>query len=462
MNLRRTHVLSAIVAVGIACVPVLFLRCTDSPSLAADGGVDVATERSSRDRNVVPDVSDVDAGPVCSPPPGADGVVHDWPGWTRTTTGLDLCCPYDSLDDLSKAVPYEWVPCDDAGGECLRFNAPTADIATNEPVVAAQMVRGASGVASQIFVQRNSLKGNVSERSVYDFATGVPKASWRLADSPHCVGDVVATTDDSAMLFLALYPTDFAATSGGVVATGKVETLTQTPAGAKTGLPWNFLMDGYANGRALFANFYGSIATCDMHTLGAPKCLQANVASIAPANLNGYTEFFIEGEYIYALSTHGNLGWSQEYVVGPTGDVKLLRGVANTHVGGLASDGKNLTWVEVQGDKSLTNPQKIEEVWSAPLTSDPNQLTSTAKKLATLPAATAPNPGLSFNGYYSVAAFGEIYVVRISDGKLIKAPAMPAPYRLYQVFYLTSTEIWVMATHNSSIQLFRLALPTWL
>jgi hypothetical protein len=324
------------------------------------------------------------------------------------------------------------------------------------------MVRGASGVASQIFVQRNSLKGNVSERSVYDFATGVPKASWRLADSPHCVGDVVATTDDSAMLFLALYPTDFAATSGGVVATGKVETLTQTPAGAKTGLPWNFLMDGYANGRALFANFYGSIATCDMHTLGAPKCLQANVASIAPANLNGYTEFFIEGEYIYALSTHGNLGWSQEYVVGPTGDVKLLRGVANTHVGGLASDGKNLTWVEVQGDKSLTNPQKIEEVWSAPLTSDPNQLTSTAKKLATLPAATAPNPGLSFNGYYSVAAFGEIYVVRISDGKLIKAPAMPAPYRLYQVFYLTSTEIWVMATHNSSIQLFRLALPTWL
>lgn len=85
-----------------------------------------------------------------------------------------------------------------------------------------------------------------------------------------------------------------------------------------------------------------------------------------------------------------------------------------------------------------------------------------APRASDTPVATAPNPGLSFNGYYSVAAFGEIYVVRLSDGKLIKGPPMPTPYRLFQVFYLTATEIWVMAEHNSSTQLFRLTLPTWL
>ena len=262
------------------------------------------------------------------------------------------------------------------------------------------------------------------------------------------------------MLSISLFPTTFAQTSGLVVATGNIGSLSQALE-APTGLAWNVLNGLYARGRGAFAYLNG-IATCDMHTPGSPSCIKANVASIAPAILNGYSEFFIEGEHVYALSTHGNLGWSQEYVVGPMGDVKLMRGVANTHVGGLASDGQSLTWVEVQGDMSLTNPQKIEEVWSAPLTSDPNELTSTAKKLATLPMATAPNPGLSFNGYYAVAAFGESYVVRISDGKLMKAPPMPAPYRLYQVFYVTSTEIWVMATHNSSIQLFRLTLPPWL
>lgn len=467
MTFRHARVVSAAgLAIGLTCV--LSMRCSESsPLAAADGGLDVVRDRrgpydvsqdDAADELDLADADDADAGPVCSPPAGLDGLVHDWPGWTRTTAGLDKCCPMDSLDDLSKAVAYDWVSC---GSGCLRFNAPTSDISTVAPEVAAEVVRGSSGAASQVFITRNGLKGGVSEKSIYDFATGTPKAAWRIALGPHCIGDIEGATDDSAMLSLALYPTPFAPTTGVVVANAKVETLSQSPMGAQSGLPWNFLSPLYANGRGAFSSFSGQVATCDMHTPGAPTCIKANVASIAPAILNGVSEFFIEGEYVYALSTLGNAGWSQEYVIGPKGDVKLLRGLANTHVGGLASDGKSLTWVEVQGDMSLSNPQKIEEVWNAPLTGDPTQLAGTAKKLATLPSATAPNIGVSFNGYYSMWVSGDIYVVRISDGAFIKSPPMPVPYSLFRVFYITATEIWVMAEHNSSIQLFRLTLPAW-
>ena len=460
MNLRHTHVLSAIFAVGIACVPILFTRCTDSASSSSDAGIDVATERRARDAYVAPDVLDVvDAGFVCSPPTSSDGFVHDWPGWTRTT-GMDECCPVDSLDDLSQAVPYEWVSCDDAGPGCLRFNAPTADI-TSTPVIAAEISRGTTGAASQILIARLGLTGGAYEKSIYDFATGQPKASWRFGFSPHCTGTISSRTDISAMLSLSLDAKPFAPTTGVVVATGKVGALRQSPVGAQAGLPWTFLSPSYADGRATFTTSFGGFVTCDMHTPGVPKCLKVNVAGIAPAVLNGYSEFFIESDYVYALSTHGSVGWSEEYVVAPTGEVQLLRGVASTHVGGLASDGKQLTWVEVRGDISLVNPQKIEEVWAAPLTSDPTQLMSTAKKIATLPKACAPNAGVSFNGYYAIWDCGDIFVVRALDGAVIKSPAMPVPYSLYQIVYVTATEVWVMATHNSAIDLFRLTLPTW-
>ena len=459
MNLRHTHVLSAIFAVGIACVPTLFMRCTDSPALATDAGTDVWFIQRPRDAYVAPDVPDIDAGLVCSPPPGSDGLVHDWPGWTRTT-GLDKCCPADALDDLSKAVPYEWVPCEDGGLGCLRFNAPTSDISTVAPQVSARVVRGSTGAASQIFIVRRALNWGGYELSLYDFVTGQPKASWRFGDSPHCMGGVAAATDDSAMLALALFPTSFAPTAGIVVANGSVAALTQDPLGAPTGLPWNYFNVLYAGGRGAFA-YLTRIGTCDMHTPRSLTCTKANVGSIAPAILNGYSEFFIEGEYVYALSTHGNLGWSQEYIVGPNGDVKLLRGIANAHVGALGSDGKNLTWVEVQGDMNLVSPQKVEEVWTAPLTSDPSQLAKTAKKIATLPKASSPSGGPSFNGYYFISAEQSVYIVRTSDGAFITAPALPAPYGGYGVFYITSTEVWVVGEHNSSTQLFRLTLPAW-
>ena len=388
MNLQRARVVSvATLAIGLACLPMLSMRCADSSDLPADAAVDVAVDRRRPLDTSVPPLDDAlgeEVGLTCSPPPGSDGFVHDWPGWTRVS-GVEKCCPVDSLTDLTKAVPYEWVPCEDAGPGCLRFNAPTSDITTfSGPVVAAQIGRGTSGGASQIYISRLRLTGSAYETTTYDVATGQPQAAWRFSDdNPHCSAGINSTTDDSTMLSISLFPTTFAPTSGLVVANGKIGSLNQALE-APTGLAWNLLNGLYAGGRGAFAYLAG-IATCDMHTPGAPKCLKANVGSIAPAILNGYTEFFIETEYVYALSTHGNLGWSQEYVVGPTGDVKLLRGVANTHVGGLASDGKTLTWVEVQGDMSLTNPQKIEEVWSAPLTSDPTQLAGSAKKLATLP-----------------------------------------------------------------------------
>ena len=450
------------VALGLASVPLLSVKCSDPiapPPIAADAGYWV-----SRDRGIVPpveDASDPDAF-ICTPPPGPDGYVHDWPGWRRTSE-FDKCCPADMLEDLSQAIPYEWVPCDDAAVGCLRFNARTTD-SINKPVLQATMARGSSGEAGQMIVTRSQLVSNSYENIVYELPSGAMKGAWRFGANPHCFGGITAALADSALLWHVLYSVPAAPSTGTIVANGSIDLLTQSPKSSKTTVPWDNVNTLYSTNRAAFAFLSGAVMTCDLSG-GSPSCISANVASIAPAGLNGYDEFFLEGDFLYALSTGGSAGWSQEYVVGPNGDTKLLRGVPNTHVGALASDGKNLTWVEVQGDPNLLHPQSIEEVWSAPLTRDPSQLAKTAKKLATLPKAGRPAGGHSSNGYYSISAGGfadsDFYVVRVIDGTMIKSPPPPAPYRFYGVFYITSTELWIEGEYNSSIQLFRLTLPPW-
>ena len=311
-----------------------------------------------------------------------------------------------------------------------------------------------------MIVARTQLLFNNVEFIVYELPSGAVKGSWRFAENPHCFGGVVARTADSALLWHLLYSVPAAPSTGTIVANGSIDALTQWPKSSKTTVPWNIVNALYSTNRAAFAYLSGAVMTCDLSG-GSPSCISANVASIAPAGLNGYNEFFLEGEFLYAPSTGGSAGWSQEYIVGPNGDTKLLRGVPKTHVGALASDGKNLTWVEVQGDPNLLHPQSIEEVWSAPLTSDPSQLAKTAKKLATLPKAGQPLGGYSSNGYYSVYVDSDFYVVRIIDGTVIKSPPPPAPYRFYGAFYITSTELWIEGEYNLSTQLFRLTLPPW-
>ena len=57
----------------------------------------------------------------------------------------------------------------------------------------------------------------------------------------------------------------------------------------------------------------------------------------------------------------------------------------------------------------------------------------------------------------------DAYVVRISDGVVIKSPAPPAPFDKYPAgtFYITDTEIWMASGANIADQLFRLTLPPW-
>ena len=362
------------------------------------------------------------------------------------------------LEDLSQAIPYEWVPCDDAAVGCLRFNARTSD-SINKPVLRATMARGSNGEAGQMFVTRTQLLFNNDETIVYELPSGAMKGAWRFGDNPHCYGGLTARTADSALLWHFLYSVPAAPSTGTIVANGSINLLTQWPTSSKTTAPWNLVNALYSSNRAAFAYLSGAVVTCDLN--GSPSCTYANVASIAPVGLNGYDEFFLEGDFLYALSTGGSAGWSQEYVVGPNGDTKLLRGVPKTHVGSIASDGKSLTWVDVQGDPNLLHPQSIEEVWSAPLTNDPSQLATTAKKLATLPKAGRPGGGYSSNGYYSIWVDQDVFLVRIKDGAVMKSPPPPAPYRFYGEFYITSTELWIEGEYNLSTQLFRLTLPPW-
>jgi len=78
------------------------------------------------------------------------------------------------------------------------------------------------------------------------------------------------------------------------------------------------------------------------------------------------------------------------------------------------------------------------------------------------PRTSAPFPPSS-NGYYAVYLGLDVYVVRISDGVFIKAPAPPAPFDKDPggTFYISDTEIWLASGANIAHQLFRLTLPPW-
>ena len=270
MTSRRVRYLSAIaLAAGLASVPAPSIRCSDQA--AQDAAVDAAVERRVRDRTgpdnevVEPDASD--AGWVCSPPPGDDGFVHDWPGWRRTSE-FDKCCPIDMREDLTKAVPYNWVSC---GAGCLMFNAPTSDISGIYPALVGRTVRGKGGQATQFILTRNELADNSYEQTYYDLTSGTPLFSLREADNPHCFGAIVAETDDSALLWHVLYAVPAAPTSGILVASGPMATVSQWPdAGHMTGLSDNIVAALYSGGRGAFGYLGGGIATCNMHSPSNP------------------------------------------------------------------------------------------------------------------------------------------------------------------------------------------------
>ena len=212
------------------------------------------------------------------------------------------------------------------------------------------------------------------------------------------------------------------------------------PANAQTlvnaGIGWTNM--GYSSTRRLVLEYQLNdykIQTCDLSGDAGTPCINANLASVAPAQL---LFEFIEGDTIFAHSNSGTTGWGQEYVIDAAGNVKLFRSQPSAHVDGTCSDGKNLTWTETHGSVNPLDAQTLTEVWSAPLTSDPTVLANTAKKVAVLPKPSISNDVVCANGYYAWGR-SDLYIIRLSDRALVSVPWLG---KFQKLIYVTDAEVW--------------------
>ena len=465
LRARRAPLLLAPAVVAGAMV-LVSLRCNQSDSAqAADGGTDALPDRSLHppDYNYIypADVQEAPDTGTCSPEPSADGLVHDWPGYTRVTQ-LDKCAPIDTLDDLSQAMPYAWVPCTNDAGGCLRFDAPLADRDLGYYIGGAA-VRDASGHGVRLMVTRARLAPDDHlDEVVYSLVDGTVLGSWRAVTGYSVSSGLLTSASGANGLLIA----DFDANSFGhpigvVTSYGPVPFLwASPPVGTQRVLADTYTNVAFSSTNRLTLEYQYNdyrIITCDLAS-HAGACVNANLAAVAPARI---LLDFVEGDVLYAESPDGTLGWTQEYVIDVTGKPSLLRARPNTHVSAMATDGTSLVWTETQGPADASMPQATSEVWSAPLTSDPQQLALTAKKVATLPKAGYGGVGTVFNGYYTVSmADGFIYrtfVVRLSDGAVVEAPPAPGSAILDRNVYVTSSEVWQAV--KSPSDLVRLQLP---
>ncbi len=461
----------ALVGAGLGISACGVLRCStsDPPDAAVDAGPDTRIKYIDR---WVPDTGDTADVGTCAPPGDDAGVVHDWPGFRRLSE-IDPCCPFDVAQDLSLAVPYKWVPCGDSdGGGCQQLDIPFGPNGET-PELTVSVTRNINS-GSRLYVLRRSLPPDLTyETTVYDMTTKAVEGLWRFSNAPsangRCDVEIVGSVDDKALLMASLFPTALEPGTLNRVAVGTIQSLSTSPVAihdlANTGVDWSNMLPYSSTERLGLEYLYNDykMLTCDLSGDVAAPCVKVNLAS-APALL---LFDFIEGDTIFATSNYGTTGWEQEYVIDPNGKVALFRANPKAHIDGTCSDGNTLVWTETYGSVNSGDPQTLTEIWSAPFTSNPATLASTAKKIAVLPKASVSNRVKCFNGYYAWAR-NDLYVVRLSDGAVVTGPTWFLKPKGDQLpAYVTSTEVWenvhgpVDDAGTFGNRLMRFTLPAW-
>ena len=450
---------------GISACSVLKCSTNDPPDTAVDAGPD--TRNGYIDR-WAPDAADVG---VCAPPGDDAGVVHDWPGFRRLSE-IDPCCPFDVAQDLSLAVPYKWVACADTdGGGCQQLDIPFGPNGET-PDLRTSMTRSTGGGGRLYLLRLSVPPDGADETIVYDIATGAVEGVWRLSNGPtngRCNEAIIGSVDNKALMMVTLYPTALEHDALNRVAVGTIKSLSASPIAVhdlpNTGVDWGNMLP-YSSTERLgleYLNNNYKMLTCDLSGDAANPCVKVNLASVSALLLFD----FIEGDTIFATSNYGTTGWEQEYVVDPKGTVSLFRSNPKAHIDGTCSDENTIVWTETYGSVNSSDPQALTEVWSAPFTSDPSTLASTAKKIAVLPKPSISNRVKCFNGYYAWAR-NDLYVVRLSDGAIVTGPNWFLKPKGDQLpLYVTSTEVWenvrgpVDDAGTFGYRLMRFTLPVW-
>jgi hypothetical protein len=167
------------------------------------------------------------------------------------------------------------------------------------------------------------------------------------------------------------------------------------------------------------------------------------------AVISSFAMDFNEGDTIFAIRAVGQAG--QEWVLPTSASPALMRGPPDTDVDGFRSDGTSLAWIEGTGagpDGLPTN----KTLWTAPFTTDPATLATSAHKVTDLAVGDKWAAGVYFNGllngiYATGNGAGELIAVRLADGARTKV--LPGPGWMFRIVGpMYPTEVWGLMSQS--------------
>lgn len=374
-----------------------------------------------------------DGGTTASMSPADDGsvAVGDAAGdaWQNVTLGA--CSVLVASDPARAALPLRWTPCSNGAEGCLELEHPSNPPGAPYAFAYGHVSHDSQGLPALLKVSR-ALSGTLFEDDVYDLRAQAPLGAARTDTSSACAFVVTVGASHAGIL--------------GIPSPGHLFYGAQGP--ASTVLP-----------NPSFAELSGTDTLVEAQERLASDVLVAFDSPVAGAivrwPLGAATVVIskpphvpllldvVEGGDVYALSVHGTAGWQQEYVVQPDGTVVLYRSPPSTHASAFATDGKTMFWIESSGAAASSTTQPIVAIWQAPYTSDPATLSSTASKLAGLPASAVA--AVAFQSLYAVVPppFDVAYVVSLADGSVQRISA-GAGWVFSAPLMVTGGELWAV------------------
>ncbi len=364
------------------------------------------------------------------------------------------------IDLVASSPKWSWKPCATGRTNCQEMVQDWRNDGVQSYFSEIQVSSDNVGTP-QLVLLGTHITDSIYQATIVDFASKTSVAAWRV-DGSKCAFD-----GSLSGKYLGVY--SFQDALPYFIGYGK-------PADLMSNLNLVSLPPGIHNGQAGIEVLRVSDTTLVFDVQAGGRAVRTNLppgtASYIVSKLPPGADFsdpFVVGSDVYAWSEYGTgAGWSQQYRIDPDGTSVLYRGIPGHHVGAFASDGKTMFWVELYGDPSSTAKSYPNvEIWSAPYTSDPSLLATSAKIVGALPAASMGKAGraVARGGYYVLGQAYGIAMARISDG-LVKLVLPDNNNRLfYWAPYVSDTELWVteselVPAEHSGISFERIGI-TW-
>lgn len=380
------------------CVLAITTACShcggDAVVPADDASIPPKDARSERSNPT--DANEHEAGP-------ADGSTSDWTGWRRLVE-FDPQCVVDVPVDVTTALPpIKWIPCTNLLSSCQQIDTSTGWRTDNDTNFVSDAKVNATG--NRITIAR-LVTLTIAEFDVYSFPEFAPIAAWRSFGGSGCNVKAFGAPNT-----LALFATDSA---------GRYATASGVPPSVVNSPAFDVLQPTFNLATDILQTFGASDKTLAFDLAPAGQIVRQSAGSSSYVRTKGETLFvpLVSGNDVYAWQEYGPAGWSREFRVDPDGSTTVFREVPQHKVGAMTTDGATIWWIEAYGLSDPTNLiQPTTDVFSAPYTSDPVTLGSTASKVGSLSNARFSMLSATFNGILAYTTNTTTYLIRKSDAK---------------------------------------------